>query len=95
MIRLQLGRKTLAVLILEDVFRGGETVIDCAYGVNVENIDMDTSFGTRLTLNTIEAKKLLKNLKELSNTVSLGLRTQMNNKIKEIQKQLKEEVADV
>ena len=33
MIKLHLGRKTLACLIFEDVFRDGGGVVDWAYGV--------------------------------------------------------------
>ena len=49
MIELHLGRKTLACLILEDVFRDGGSVIDYAYGVNVDSIEIDTNFGTDIT----------------------------------------------
>lgn len=88
MIKLHLGRKTLACLIFEDVFRDGGGVIDWAYGVNVESIEMDTDFGTDITLKTSEANKLLDYLKEIAPKVSLGLRTQMYRKIDDIMIQL-------
>lgn len=88
MIKLHLGRKTLACLIFEDVFRDGGGVIDWAYGVNVESIEMDTDFGTDITLKTSEANKLLDYLKEIAPKVSLGLRTQMHRKIDDIMIQL-------
>lgn len=88
MIKLHLGRKTLACLIFEDVFRDGGGVIDWAYGVNVESIEMDTDFGTDITLKTSEANKLLDYLKEIAPKVSVGLRTQMHRKIDDIMIQL-------
>ena len=88
MIKLHLGRKTLACLIFEDVFRDGGGVIDWAYGVNVESIEMDTDFGTDITLKTSEANKLLDYLKKIAPKVSLGLRTQMYRKIDDIMIQL-------
>jgi len=88
MIKLHLGRKTLACLIFEDVFRDGVGVIDWAYGVNVETIKMDTNFGTDITLKTSEANKLLDYLKEIAPKVSVGLRTQMNSKVNDITIQL-------
>ena len=88
MIKLHLGRKTLACLIFEDVFRDGGGVIDWAYGVNVESIEMDTDFGTDITLKTSEAKKLLDYFKKLAPKVNVGLRTQINNKVNDIITQL-------
>ena len=88
MIELHLGRKTLACLILEDVFRDGGSVIDYAYGVNVDSIEIDTNFGTDITLQTSEAKKLLDYFKKLAPKVSAGLRTQMHIKVDDIMKQL-------
>ena len=91
MIKLHLGRKTLACLIFENVFRDEGTPIACAYGVNVETIEMNTSFGTEITLQTLEAKKLLDYFEKLKPRVSLGLRTQMKNKIDDIILQLTEQ----
>ena len=88
MIELHLGRKTLACLIFEDVFRDGGGVVDWAYGVNVETIEMNTSFGTDITLKTSEAKKLLDSFKKLAPKVNTGLRTQMNSKVNDIITQL-------
>jgi len=88
MIKLHLGRKTLACLIFEDVFRDGGGVIDWVYGVNVESIEMDTDFGTDITLKTSEANKLLDYLKKIAPKVSVGLRTQMHRKIDDIMIQL-------
>lgn len=88
MIKLHLGRKTLACLIFEDVFRDGGGVIDWTYGVNVENIEINTDFGTDITLKTSEANKLLDYLKEIAPKVSVGLRTQMHRKIDDIMIQL-------
>ncbi len=88
MIKLHLGRKTLACLIFEDVFRDGGGVVDWAYGVNVESIKINKEFGTDITLKTSEAKKLLDYFKKLSPKVSVGLRTQMHKKIDDIMKQL-------
>jgi len=90
-IKLHLGRKTLACLIFENVFTDEGTPIACAYGVNVETIEMNTSFGTEITLQTLEAKKLLDYFKKLKPRVSLGLRTQMKNKIDDIILQLTEQ----
>ena len=88
MIKLHLGRKTLAYLIFEDVFRDGGGVVDWAYGVNVETIEIDTSFGTDITLKTSEARKLLDYFKKLTPKVNAGLRTQMNSKVNDIITQL-------
>ena len=88
MIELHLGRKTLACLIFEDVFRDGGGVVDWAYGVNVETIEMNTSFGTDITLKTSEARKLLDYFKKLAPKVTVGLRTQMNRKVDDIMIQL-------
>ena len=88
MIELHLGRKTLACLIFENVFRDEGTPIACAYGVNVETIKMNTSFGTDITLKTSEARKLLDYFKKLTPKVNAGLRTQMNSKINDIITQL-------
>ena len=88
MIKLHLGRKTLACLIFEDVFRDGGGVVDWAYGVNVETIEMNTSFGTDITLKTSEARKLLDYFKKLAPKVTVGLRTQMNRKVDDIMIQL-------
>ena len=88
MIKLHLGRKTLACLIFEDVFRDGGGVVDWAYGVNVESIKINTDFGTDITLKTSEANKLLDYLKEIAPKVSVGLRTQMHRKIDDIMIQL-------
>tara|TARA_R100000541_G_scaffold11375_1_gene19501 strand:+ start:290 stop:580 length:291 start_codon:yes stop_codon:yes gene_type:complete len=88
MIKLHLGRKTLACLIFENVFRDEGTPIACAYGVNVETIEMNTSFGTDITLQTLEAKKLLNYFKKLSPKVNVGLRTQINSKVNDIITQL-------
>ncbi len=88
MIKLHLGRKTLACLIFEDVFRNGGGVVDWAYGVNVESIKINTDFGTDITLKTSEANKLLDYLKEIAPKVSVGLRTQMHRKIDDIMIQL-------
>lgn len=90
MIKIYLGRKTLACLIFEDIFRDGGTVVDWAYGVNVEKIKMDRQFRTDITLKPLEAKKLLNYFKELAPRVSLGLRTQFNSKARDIEKQLLE-----
>jgi len=51
MIKLHLGRKTLACLIFEDVFRDGGGVVDWAYGVNVESIKINKEFGTTVLCN--------------------------------------------
>ena len=91
MIKLHLGRKTLACLIFENVFRDEGTPIACAYGVNVETIEMNTSFGTAITLQTSEARKLLDYFKKLSPKVNAGLRTQMNSKVNDIMIQLIEQ----
>jgi len=88
MIVLHLGRKTLACLIFENVFRDGGSVIDYTYGVNVDSIEIDTNFGTDITLQTSEAKKLLDYFKKLAPKVNAGLRTQMNSKINDITIQL-------
>ena len=88
MIKLHLGRKTLACLIFEDVFRDGGGVVDWAYGVNVESIKINKEFGTDITLKTSEAKKLLDYFKKLAPKVNAGLRTQMNSKINDITIQL-------
>ena len=91
MIKLHLGRKTLACLIFENVFRDEGTPIACAYGVNVETIEMNTSFGTDITLQTLEARKLLDYFKKLAPKVNAGLRTQMNSKVNDIMIQLIEQ----
>ncbi len=91
MIELHLGRKTLAYLIFQNVFRDEGTPIACAYGVNVETIEMNTSFGTDITLQTLEARKLLDYFKKLAPKVDAGLRTQMKNKIDDIILQLTEQ----
>ena len=88
MIKLHLGRKTLACLIFEDVFTDGGGVINWAYGVNVESIEMNTNFGTDITLKTSEARKLLDYFKKLETKVTVGLRTQMNRKVDDIMIQL-------
>ena len=88
MIKLHLGRKTLACLIFEDVFTDGGGVINWAYGVNVESIEMNTNFGTDITLKTSEARKLLDYFKKLAPKVTVGLRTQMNSKVNDIMIQL-------
>jgi hypothetical protein len=88
MIKLHLGRKTLACLIFEDVFTDGGGVINWAYGVNVESIEMNTNFGTDITLKTSEARKLLDYFKKLAPKVTVGLRTQMNRKVDDIMIQL-------
>ena len=91
MINLILGIKTLECFIFDNVFRDEGTPIACAYGVNVETIEMNTSFGTEITLQTLEAKKLLDYFEKLKPRVSLGLRTQMKNKIDDIILQLTEQ----
>jgi hypothetical protein len=88
MIKLHLGRKTLACLIFENVFRDEGTPTACAYGVNVETIEMNTSFGTDITLQTSEARKLLDYFKKLAPKVNIGLRTQINSKVNDIMIQL-------
>ena len=88
MVELHLGRKTLACLIFEDVFRDGGGVVDWAYGVNVETIEMNTSFGTDITLKTSEARKLLDSFKKLAPKVNAGLRTQIHSKVNDIMIQL-------
>ena len=92
-VEIKLGSKTMACLIQTDTFRSGRTVIDWAYGVNVESIDMSTDFTSWITLKDYEAKKLDRRLKELSRQVSVGLRTNMNKLRRDIQRQLEGVVA--
>ena len=95
MIKLALGRKVFAVLILENIFKECHTMTDHSYAVHVDKISIDDwNFGVEIELEHIEAKKLLNYLIEIQPKLSLGYRTQIGNKIKDIQDQLyKKEVA--
>lgn len=92
-VEIKLGSKTMACLIQTGTFRSARTIVDWAYGVNVESIDMSTDFTSWITLEEYEAKKLDRRLEELCGQVSLGLRTNMNKLRREIQRQLEGAVA--
>jgi len=88
-VRLQLGAKTFACLVLEDVFRSGIGLIDGVYGVNVNSIKMYDDFSPEIVLREYEAMKLYKHLRTLAPRLNAGLRNQMARQMKEIRLQLK------
>ena len=88
-VRLDLGAKTFACLVLEDIFRSGRNTMDYAYGVNVDSIKMYTNFSPEIVLREDEAMKLYKKLRTLAPRLNSGLRNQMTRQMKEIRLQLK------
>ena len=92
MVKLSLGRKVLAMLILENIFKESLTITDQAYCVHVDKIEMEAwNFGVKLELEPMEAEKLLRYLHKLQPRLSLGYRTQISRKIQNIEEQLYEE----
>jgi len=88
-VRLDLGAKTFACLVLEDIFRSGIGMIDGLHGVNVKSIKMYTNFSPEIVLREDEAMKLYKKLRTLAPRLNSGLRNQMTRQMKEIRLQLK------
>jgi hypothetical protein len=91
-VKLQLGAKTFACLVLEDVFRSGIGMLDGVYGVNVNSIKMYNDFAPEIVLRRYEAMKLYKNLRTLAPRLNAGLRNQMVRQMKEIKLQLGEAI---
>jgi len=58
-VRLDLGAKTFACLVLEDIFRSGIGMIDGLHGVNVKSIKMYTNFSPEI-ISEKEMKKQCK-----------------------------------
>ena len=88
-VRLQLGAKTFACLVFQNIFRSGRNTMDYAYGVNVDSIKMYDDFSPEIVLREYEAMKLYKNLRTLAPRLNAGLRNQMARQMKEIRLQLK------
>ena len=91
-IKLQMGAKTFACLVFENIFRSGRNTMDYAYGVNVNSIKMYTDFTSDIVLEPYEAEKLHRKLEDLVPRVTVGLRTQMKKQMKEIKLQLGEAI---
>ena len=91
-VRLQLGSKTFACLVFENVFRSGRNTMDYAYGVNVDSIKMYNDFTSEIILNQDEAKKLYRKLEDLTPKLSLGLKNQMKKQMEQIKLHLGEAI---
>ena len=91
-VKLQMGAKTFACLVFENIFRSGRNTMDYAYGVNVDSIKMYNDFTSDIILEPYEAEKLHRKLEALVPQVTVGLRTQMRKQMKEITLQLGEAI---
>jgi hypothetical protein len=89
-VRLDLGAKTFACLVLENIFRSGIGMIDGLHGVNVKSIKMSTNFSPEIILREDEAMKLYKKLRTLAPRLNAGLRNQMVRQMENIKYQIKE-----
>ncbi len=89
-VRLDLGAKTFACLVLEDIFRSGIGMIDGLHGVNVKSIKMYTNFSPEIVLREDEAMKLYKKLRTLAPRLHAGLRNQMGKQKENNKYQIKE-----
>ena len=49
-VKLQMGAKTFACLVFENIFRSGRNTMDYAYGVNVDSIKMYNDFTSDIIL---------------------------------------------
>tara|TARA_R110000803_G_scaffold164613_1_gene228284 strand:+ start:194 stop:475 length:282 start_codon:yes stop_codon:yes gene_type:complete len=91
-VNLQMGAKTFACLVFENIFRSGRNTMDYAYGVNVDSIEMYTDFTSEIILNQDEAEKLYRKLEDLTPKLSLGLRNQMKKQMEQIKLHLGEAI---
>ena len=91
-VNLQMGAKTFACLVFENIFRSGRNTMDYAYGVNVDSIEMYTDFTSEIILNQDEAEKLYRKLEDLTPKLSLGLRNQMKKQMEQIKLHLGESI---
>ena len=91
-VKLQMGAKTFACLVFENIFRSGRNTMDYAYGVNVDSIEMYTDFTSEIILNQDEAEKLYRKLEDLTPKLSLGLRNQMKKQMEQIKLHLGEAI---
>ena len=91
-VKLQMGAKTFAGLVFENIFRSSRNTMDYAYGVNVDSIKMYTDFTSDIILEPYEAEKLHRKLEDLVPKVTVGLRTQLKKQMKEITLQLGEAI---
>ena len=91
-VRLQLGAKTFACLVFQNIFRSGRNTMDYAYGVNVDSIEMYNDFTSEIILNQDEAKKLYRKLEDLTPKLSLGLKNQMKKQMEQIKLHLGEAI---
>ena len=91
-VKLQMGAKTFACLVFENIFRSGRNTMDYAYGVNVASIEMYSDFTSNIYLDKDEAEKLHRKLEDLVPNLSIGLRNQMKKQMKEIKLQLGEAI---
>ena len=89
-VRLDMGAKTFACLVLEDIFRSGIGMMDGVYGVNVKSIKMYTHFSPEIVLREEEAIKRFKKLKTLAPRLNVGLRNQMIRQMENIKYQINE-----
>ena len=94
-VKLQMGAKTFACLVFENIFRSGRNTMDYAYGVNVDSIKMYTDFTSDIVLEPYEAEKLHRKLEDLVPRVTVGLRTQMKKQMKEITLQLEDKAYEL